>query len=93
MRSYQRQEKPQIPTVHLGRAVSAMEARGEKTFLGDLNRDIKETNKLLAYLRKGFRTLRSWAAEKIKEAKERHEQIGGHRKGDETWEDGQLPTR
>lgn len=51
-----------------------MEARGEKTFLGDLNRDIKETNKLLAYLRKGFRTLRSWAAEKIKEAKERHEQ-------------------
>ena len=26
-------------------------------------------------------------------AKERHEQIGGHRKGDETWEDGQLPTR
>ena len=74
MRSYQRQEKPQISTVHLGRAVSAMEARGEKTFLGDLNRDIKETNKLLAYLRKGFRTLRSWAAEKIKEAKERHEQ-------------------
>ena len=55
LRSYQRQEKPQIPTVHLGRAVSAMEARGEKTFLGDLNRDIKETNKLLAYLRKGFR--------------------------------------
>ena len=74
LRSYQRQEKPQISTVHLGRAVSAMEARGEKTFLGDLNRDIKETNKLLAYLRKGFRTLRSWAAEKIKEAKERHEQ-------------------
>ena len=74
MRSYHRQEKPQIPTVHLGRAVSAMEARGEKTFLGDLNRDIKETNKLLAYLRKGFRTLRAWAAEKIKEAKERHEQ-------------------
>ena len=74
LRSYQRQEKPQIPTVHLGRAVSAMEARGKKTFLGDLNRDIKETNKLLAYLRKGFRTLRAWAADKIKEAKERHEQ-------------------
>lgn len=31
--------------------------------------------------------------EKGATAKERHEQIGGHRKGDETWEDGQLPTR
>ena len=74
LRSYQRQNKQQIPTVHLGRAVSAMEARGEKTFLGDLNRDIRETNKLLAYLRKGFKTLRTWAADKIKAAKERHEQ-------------------
>ena len=74
LRSYQRQEKQQIPTVHLGRAVSAMEARGENTFLGDLNRDIREANKLLAYLRKGFKTLRTWAAEKIKEAKGRHEQ-------------------
>ena len=74
LRSYQRQNKLQVPTVHLGRAVSAMEARGEKTFLGDLNREIRETNRLLAYLIKGFKTLRTWAAEKVKEAKEHHEQ-------------------
>ena len=67
-------EKQQIPTVHLGRAVSAMEARGEKTFLGDLNRDIKETNKLLANLRKGFRHLQEWVTRKIEESKARREE-------------------
>ena len=74
MRSYKRQAKQQIPTVHMGRAACAMEARGEKSYLGDLNRDIKETNKLLAYLRKNFKKLQEWVSERIEAAKEHREE-------------------
>ena len=74
MRSYKRQAKQQIPTVHMGRAACAMEARGEKSYLGDLNRDIKETNKLLFNLRKGFRHLQAWVMHKIKESKAHREE-------------------
>ena len=74
MRSYKRQAKQQIPTVHMGRAACAMEARGEKSYLGDLNRDIKETNKLLANLRKGFRHLQAWVTRKIEEIKAHREE-------------------
>ena len=74
MRSYKRQEKQQIPTVHMGRAACAMEARGEKSYLGDLNRDIKETNKLLAYLRRNLKKLQEWVSEKIEAAKEQREE-------------------
>ena len=74
LRSYKRQGSQQIPTVHMGRAACAMEARGEKSYLGDLNRDIKETNKLLANLRKGFRKLQTWVSHKIQEVKEHWEQ-------------------
>ena len=71
LRSYQRQDLPQIPTVHMGRAACAMEARGEKSYLGELNRDIQETNKLLTYLRRNLKKLREWLAEKMETAKER----------------------
>ena len=74
LRSYKRQEIDQIPTVHMGRAACAMEARGEKSYLGDLNRDIKETNKLLAYLRRNFKKLQGWVKEKIEAAKEQREE-------------------
>ena len=73
MRSYKRQEKQQIPTVHMGRAACAMEARGEKSYLGDLNRDIKATNKLLSNLRIGFRHLQEWVTRKIEESQARRE--------------------
>ena len=42
LRSYERQGISQIPTVHMGRAACAMEARGERSWLGDLNRDIRK---------------------------------------------------
>ena len=58
----------------MGRAACAMEARGEKSYLGDLNRDIKETNKLLAYLRRNFKKLQGWVKEKIEAAKEQREE-------------------
>ena len=74
MRSYKRQAKQQIPTVHMGRAACAMEARGEKSYLGDLNREIKENNKLLSNLRKGFRHLQAWVTRKIEESKAHREE-------------------
>ena len=74
LRSYKRQHIDQIPTVHMGRAACAMEARGEKSYLGDLNRDIKETNKMLANLRKGFRHLQAWVMQKIEEARVHREE-------------------
>ena len=49
-------------------------ARKEKSYLGDLNRDIKETNKLLSNLRKGFRHLQRWVMQKIEESKARREE-------------------
>lgn len=74
LQSYKRQEIDQIPTVHMGRAACAMEARGEKSYLGDLNRNIKETNKLLAYLKRNFKKLQTWVEEKIEAAKEHREE-------------------
>ena len=74
LRSYKRQGSEQIPTVHMGRAACAMEARGEKSYLGDLNRDIMETNKLLAYLRRNCKKLLEWVNEKIENAREQREE-------------------
>lgn len=46
MRSYERQGIAKIPTVHLGPAVSALEKKGFKTDLGNLNREIEKRNRL-----------------------------------------------
>ena len=43
-RSYERQGLPIIPTIHLGPAASAMEKKGIRTRLGDINREIKVYN-------------------------------------------------
>jgi hypothetical protein len=50
-RSYARQGKEEIPTVHLGVAASQMEKRGIRTERGDRNREIGITNKELGQLR------------------------------------------
>ena len=43
-RSYKRQEKRQIPTIHLGTAAHQLEQRGIRTERGDINRAIKSAN-------------------------------------------------
>ena len=43
-RSYERQGIDQLPTIHEGVTVQAMEAKGIRTNKGDLNRWIKVTN-------------------------------------------------
>lgn len=51
-RSYERQGVDQIPTVHEGPHVRQMESRGILTERGDLNRWIRQTNRMAAGIRK-----------------------------------------
>lgn len=52
LRSYERQEKEELPTIHLGPAITHMEEKGIQTEIGDYNRQIKKHNRLLSDLKK-----------------------------------------
>lgn len=67
MKSYERQGIEKVPTVHMGPAAAAMERKGVATDIGNLNRDIRETNKVMATIRRATSGLVSWITE-IKEA-------------------------
>ena len=67
MKSYERQGIDQIPTVHMGPAVTAMERRGIETNIGNLNREIKKTNALIAAIKRAINKIREWITE-VKEA-------------------------
>ena len=67
MKSYERQGIDQIPTVHMGPAVTAMERRGIETNIGNLNREIKKTNALIAAIKRAIAKIRDWLTE-VKEA-------------------------
>lgn len=60
MRSFERQNNDLVPTVHLGPEVSAMERRGIRTFLGDMNREIRKHNALISFVKKGLQMVRGW---------------------------------
>ena len=59
-RSYERQGIEQIPTVHEGPSVRAMEAKGIRTDKGDLNRFIRKTNALLREAKEKITALIGW---------------------------------
>jgi hypothetical protein len=59
-RSYERQGKEQIPTVHLGVAATQMERKGIRTERGDMNRKIEISNKKLRQLRARINHLKDW---------------------------------
>lgn len=63
LKSYERQGIEQIPTVHMGPAVAAMERKGVQTDIGNLNRDIRETNRRMAAIRRAITGLMSWLSE------------------------------
>lgn len=63
MKSYKRQNVEQIPTVHMGPAVTAMERKGIYTDIGNLNREIRETNKVMNAIRRAIASLMSWLEE------------------------------
>lgn len=60
MRSYERQGIDQLPTVHMGAAVTQMERKGIQTDIGDLNRRIQAVNKVLRSIRTTLRNLLNW---------------------------------
>lgn len=59
-RSYGRQGREELPTVHEGVAVRQMEAKGIVTDKGDMNRWIKKLNHLLRDVRKKIVSLTDW---------------------------------
>ena len=63
LRSFERQGIQKIPTVHLGPAAHQMVKRGVKTFLGNLNRDIRAANSLMQSIRSAIRGLQRWIAD------------------------------
>lgn len=63
MKSYERQGIDQIPTVHMGPAVTALERKGIRTDIGNLNREIKAANAEMSMLKKIIVKLRDWLSE------------------------------
>lgn len=60
MKSYKRQGIEQIPMVHMGSAVTAMERKGIKTNIGNLNREIKKQNALIRAVKSTIKKLKEW---------------------------------
>lgn len=68
--SYEKQGIEQIPTVHKGPAVCAMERRGVVTETGNINRAIEEVNRLIKELGRVVKKLSDWISDVIKGAKQ-----------------------
>lgn len=62
LRSFARQGKDELPTVHLGPAVAHMEQKGIATEIGNYNRQIKSHNAKLGELRRMLTSLKAWVA-------------------------------
>ena len=74
LRSFARQGKELLPTIHLGPAVAHMEEKGIHTELGDYNRQIRKHNTALSSLKRLLAELSVWlksVVQKISEIKEK----------------------
>lgn len=60
LHSFARQGKEELPTVHLGAAVSHMEQKGLPTEIGNYNRQVKAHNSRLAALKNLITELSAW---------------------------------
>ena len=65
-RSFERQGTEQIPTIHLGVAASQMERKGTTTERGNINREIKAHNRILAEIKAKIASLKNWLADIFK---------------------------
>lgn len=72
-RSFKRQGKDEIPTIHLGASASALEKKGIKTDKGNINREIKKHNNLVKTIRKKITEITSWINDFSKVLFERYE--------------------
>jgi hypothetical protein len=59
-RSFERQGKEEIPTVHLGSNTAQMERKGKSTNRGDINREARRFNAELKKLRIRIDELKNW---------------------------------
>ncbi len=59
MQSYASFGSELIPSVHMGQAATALEAKGIKTDIGNLNREIREYNRLVKAIRKAIEEIRA----------------------------------
>jgi hypothetical protein len=62
-RSYKRQGVEKIPSIHMGAAASEMERSGIRTEKGNLNREIREENNLIAILKNTIHNIKSSVAD------------------------------
>ena len=60
LRSYERQGRDELPTIHLGPAVAHLEKKGVRTEIGDYNRQIKTHNTWLKKLRQVVSEIGAW---------------------------------
>ena len=77
LRSYERQGRDELPTVHLGPAVAHLEKKGVPTEIGNYNRAIKAHNSKLSRLRKLISDIASWLKrfrEAVQEVREENKQ-------------------
>lgn len=69
-RSFERQGIEQIPSIHLGVAASQMERKGIITERGNINREIKAQNKILAEIKEKISALKKWLEDVFKTKKD-----------------------
>lgn len=62
-RSYERQGKEEIPTIHLGASASALERKGVITDKGNINREIRKHNSLMREIKEKIAGLTSWISD------------------------------
>lgn len=62
-RSYKRQGKDELPTIHLGASAYALEKKGIETEKGNINREIKKHNELVRYLKNKITEINTWIKE------------------------------
>lgn len=69
-RSFERQGTERIPTIHLGVTASQMERKGIATERGNINREIKTQNKILAEIKAKISALKNWLADLFRQKKD-----------------------
>ena len=67
LRSFERQGKEELPTIHLCPAVAHLEKKGVRTEIGDYNREVMAYNSKLSRLKKLLAEISGWL-QKFREA-------------------------
>ncbi|MGF3112970.1 MobQ family relaxase [Facklamia sp. P9177] len=73
-RSYERQGRDEIPTIHMGASASALERQGIETEKGNINREIKKHNSLVKEIKTRLTEINSWLGSLIGKLQERYDQ-------------------